>query len=90
MGQGPEPDCTWAIDETPQWIARERDAAWTAKLVILRVQRLDDIAHFGDCLREHERHIEELAHLTRAQTGGTEAWTYREPSFVTRDPHVIG
>lgn len=48
------------------WIACERDAVWTAKLAILRARRREDIAHFGACLREHERHAGELELLARA------------------------
>ena len=85
MIEEPEPDGRCAVEDVSKWLACERDAAWTAKLVILRVERLDDIRHFGDCLRDHERHIDELAGLTRIR--GAEL---REPSFVTREPHVIG
>jgi hypothetical protein len=78
------------VDETLNWIARERDAVWTAKLVILRVAKVDDIVHFGVCLREHERHIGELFQVACAFGVALERAPLAEPSFVTREPHVIG
>jgi hypothetical protein len=71
-----------------QWIAYERDAAWTAKLAILRLERKEDIAQFGTWLREHDRHADELEQVLRAVRPGL--LMPREPCFVTRDPHVIG
>src|ERR1700722_17029278 len=81
----PEPSAGCAVEDVSNWLAFERDAAWTAKLVILRVERLDDIRHFGDCLHDHERHVDELAGLARIRGA-----QLREPSFVTREAHVIG
>jgi hypothetical protein len=63
MDRVPESPATTA--ELLRWIAYERDAAWTAKLAILRARRREDIAHFGACLREHDRHAGELALLAR-------------------------
>jgi hypothetical protein len=74
--------------ELLRWIAYERDAAWTAKLAIVRARRREDIAHFGACLREHDRHTEELGKLLRATSPALEIPT--EPSFVTRDAFVVG
>ena len=76
------------VDELLQWIAYERDAAWAAKLAVLRASGLRDIAHFGVCVREHERHAEELAQLVRAVDRRRAIPT--EPVFVTRDPFVVG
>ena len=70
------------------WIAYERDAAWAAKLAILRLKRVADIAHFGACLREHDRHTDELGQLLRASDPRLDV--RREPFFATRDPHAIG
>jgi hypothetical protein len=70
------------------WIAYERDAAWTAKLAILRADRLEEIAHFGACLREHERHAEELARLARMIDRNAPVPT--DPTFVTEEPHLVG
>ncbi len=81
------PDSPATVD-LHQWIACERDAAWTAKLAILRARRREDIAHFGACLREHERHMDELATLARLVDPAHEPPT--EPAFVTRDPFVVG
>jgi hypothetical protein len=81
MDHGPEsPTGTSLL----RWIAYERDAAWTAKLAILRATHADDIRHFGACLDEHNRHAEELAALARG------AFVPKEPSFVTDDPFVVG
>jgi hypothetical protein len=89
MTEEPEPSRTESVEEGP-WIARERDAAWTAKLVVLRVTRLDDIHHFGACVREHQRHIDELARWARVRSATLDGAALREPSFSTREPHVIG
>jgi hypothetical protein len=70
------------------WIAYERDAAWTAKLAILRARRREDIAHFGACLREHDRHTAELSSLARRMDPTTEV--PMDPSFVTAEPLVVG
>jgi hypothetical protein len=70
------------------WIAYERDAAWTAKLAILRARRREDIAHFGGCLREHDRHATELEMLARLVDPAREATS--DPTFVTRDAFVVG
>lgn len=77
-----------ATAELLRWIAYERDAAWTAKLSILRARRREDIAHFGACLREHDRHTDELALLTRLTDPAVEAPT--EPCFVTSEASVVG
>jgi hypothetical protein len=66
--------------EISRWIAFERDAAWAAKLAILRLARCDDIERFGACLREHDR--------LRATGRASEAPS--EPCFVSRDAHAIG
>jgi hypothetical protein len=71
-----------------RWIAYERDAAWTAKLAILRARRCQDIAHFGACLREHDRHATELTLLARLADPAAGVPT--GPSFVTAEPLVIG
>jgi ferritin-like metal-binding protein YciE len=76
------------VDELVQWIAAERDAAWAAKLAILRMRTREDIALFGAHLREHDRHAEELAHLVRIAEPRREI--PREPTFVRRDALVIG
>jgi hypothetical protein len=76
------------IEELLQWIAYERDAAWAAKLSVLRARDFQDIAHFGGCVREHERHADELAQLARAIDRHREIPT--EPTFVTRDAFVVG
>ncbi len=80
------PGCT--VDELLQWIGYERDAAWAAKLAVLRVGGRDDIAHFGACVCEHERHAEELTQLVRAVDREREIPD--EPPFVTRDAFVVG
>jgi hypothetical protein len=77
-----------ATAELLRWIAYERDAAWTAKLAILRARRREDIAHFGACLREHDRHAGELALLARLTDPAAEVPT--EPCFVTAEPSLIG
>jgi hypothetical protein len=79
-----------AVDEALTWLARERDAAWTTKLVILRVEGLDDIRHFGDCLAQHERHVGELARWIRARGTTLDPLALCNPSFVTHEPHAIG
>jgi hypothetical protein len=87
--QGPAdgtPDSLTA--ELLRWIAYENDAVWTAKLAILRLERVEDIAQFGKWLREHERHAAELARVLRAQSPRLQAPS--EPSFATRDPFAIG
>jgi hypothetical protein len=85
MGHVPESP---AAAELLQWVAYERDAAWTAKLAILRARRIEDIAHFGACLREHDRHADELAQLARLTSPGCEAPV--EPTFVTKEPFIVG
>jgi hypothetical protein len=90
MDQVPELARDSAIDDILTWIARECDAVWTAKLVILRVNEIEDIAHFGACLREHERHAEELARLLPGAIHVDAQATSREPRFVTREPHIVG
>jgi hypothetical protein len=90
FGYTAEPEDGRSIHEASIWLARERDAAWTAKLVILRVERLDDIRHFGECLREHQRHIWELAGWARTGKLARDSASLLEPSFVTREPHAIG
>jgi hypothetical protein len=77
-----------SIAELLRWIAFERDAAWAAKLAILRMQTRDDIALFGGFLREHDRHAEELAQLVRAADPRRDIPD--EPAFVTREALVIG
>lgn len=77
-----------AAAELLRWIAYERDAAWTAKLAIVRARRREDIAHFGACLGEHDRHAAELSQLVRAHHPTAEPPT--EPCFVTGDAHVVG
>jgi hypothetical protein len=84
MDQVPES----SVDELLAWIAAERDAAWTAKLAILRMRTREDIALFGAHLREHERHAQELAQLVYAAEPRRRVPT--EPGFVTRDAHVVG
>jgi hypothetical protein len=74
--------------ELLRWVAYERDAAWSAKLAILRARRREDIAHFGGCLREHDRHATELAMLARLVD--PEAEVPAEPCFVTSEPSVVG
>jgi hypothetical protein len=76
------------IGELVQWISAERDAAWAAKLAILRVRTREDIALFGAHLREHDRHADELAHLVRRAEPRHDI--PREPSFVTSDALVVG
>jgi hypothetical protein len=77
-----------ATAELLGWIAYERDAAWTAKLAILRARRREDIAYFGACLREHDRHADELSLLVRLMDPAAEVPT--EPCFVTVEPFVVG
>jgi hypothetical protein len=76
------------VGELLQWIACERDAAWAAKLAILRARALEDISYFGACLREHDRHAEELAQLVRAASPRQEI--PQGPCFVVRDALVVG
>jgi hypothetical protein len=90
MEQEPQPHHRTVADEATHWIALERDAAWTAKLAIVRLNDLDDLQHFGECRREHERHIEELAHCVSAVRVTLETAALEEPSFVTREPHIVG
>jgi hypothetical protein len=71
-----------------RWVAYERDAAWTARLAILRASRCEEIRHFGDCLREHNRHAEELVALARL--ADRTASVPKEASFITGDPFVVG
>jgi hypothetical protein len=88
----------WPMDRVPEspatttellrWIAYERDAAWTARLAILRAHRREDIAHFGACLREHDRHTGELALLARLADPAAPVPT--DPCFVTAEPFVVG
>jgi hypothetical protein len=70
------------------WIEYERDAGWTAKLAILRARRREDVAHFGACLREHDRHADELSLLARLVDPTREL--PEEPTFVTREAFVVG
>jgi hypothetical protein len=79
---------SFATVEILQWIAYERDAAWTAKLAILRARRREDIAHFGASLREHDRHAGELAMLARLTDPAAQVPT--DPCFVTEEPFVVG
>jgi hypothetical protein len=90
MNEDDEPDSQRTLDEALNWLARERDAVWTAKLVIRRVEPVDDILHFGQCLREHETHVVEWAHWAESGGARLERATLLEPSFVTGEPHVIG
>jgi hypothetical protein len=76
-----------AAAEMLRWIAYERDASWTAKLAILRA-RVEHVAYFGECMREHDRHADELSQLARA--AGTACDLPAEPTFVTREPSVVG
>jgi hypothetical protein len=93
MERGPESErvpesAESCVAELLRWIAYERDAAWAAKLAILRMQTRDDIALFGTFLREHDRHAEELAQLVRAAAPGHDIPD--EPPFITREALVIG
>jgi hypothetical protein len=90
MIEGIEPTRAGSSGEASAWLDAERDAAWTAKLVILRVERLDDIDHFGECLREHERHVQDLADWMLAEGARIDPGVLREPSFATQEPHLIG
>ncbi len=85
MERVPEPH---APSHVLHWIAYEHDAAWTAKLAILRAAHKDDIAHFGACLREHERHAAELARLARMNDRHAPLPT--DATCVTGEPHVVG
>ena len=85
-----EPNGARSVDRATTWLDRERDAAWTAKLAILRLERVADILHLGACLRGHESHIAELAEVARTQGLSPDSGSLREPSFVTGEPHVIG
>jgi hypothetical protein len=82
----PVPEST--VSELLTWIAYERDAAWAAKLAILRMTRREDIAMFGEHLREHDRHASELAQLVRA--ADPRCAVPDEPQFLVRDALVIG
>jgi hypothetical protein len=77
-----------SLRELLQWVAYERDAAWAAKLAVLRARDLDEVAYFGACVREHERHAEELTQLVRAVDRGREVSS--DPPFVTRDALDVG
>ena len=55
-----------------------------------RLVRPDNIDHFGECLREHERHVRELADWMRAEGAHVDPGVLREPSFATQEPHLIG
>jgi hypothetical protein len=85
MDRVPEPS---RGSELHGWIALERDAAWAAKLAILRAGRAEDIAHFGRCLREHDRHADELGLIARVADPGVELPD--GPRFVTPDAFVVG
>lgn len=74
--------------ELLQWIGYERDAAWAAKLAILRLDRREDIDRFGAFLAEHDRHAVEISQLLHAADPRCDVPD--EPPFITRDPHVIG
>ena len=85
MDHGPEsPTAT----DLRYWIACERDAEWTAKLAILSAVRCEDVRHFGECLREHNRHANEL--LALARMVDVHVRIPPEPTFVTADPFVVG
>jgi hypothetical protein len=72
--------------DAAEWVAYEHEAAWCAKLAILRAQSLDHIAHFGACLREHERHGKELSrNLPSARHTPPGRAT-----FLTQEPHIVG
>ena len=90
MNEDDEPNSRSTLDDALDWLARERDAVWTAKLVILRVEPVDDILHFGQCLREHQTHIVEWARWAESRGARLEPATLFEPSFVTGEPHVVG
>jgi hypothetical protein len=68
--------------------AHERDAAWAAKLAILRLRRVEHIAFLGECLRQHDLHARELASLVRAADRRVPVPS--EPRFLTPDALVIG
>jgi len=84
MDRVPEP----TVEDLLHWIACERDAQWAAKLAVLRTRDFQELAHLGACVREHERHADELAQLVRAVDRHCEIPT--EPAFVTRDAFVVG
>jgi len=70
--------------DAAEWLAYEHEAAWCAKLAILRARSLDHIAHFGACLREHERHGKELSrNLPSLRHTG-------RATFLTQEPHIVG
>jgi len=73
--------------EALQWIEYELDASWAAKLAILGARRREDIAHFGACLAEHDRHSRELAALLRASDPIIDIPT--EPVFRTNDATIV-
>jgi hypothetical protein len=75
-------------DELLRWIDYETDAAYAAKLAILRLRDASDIAIAGVWLRDHVRHADELAQLVRALA--PERVVALEPSLSTRDAFVIG
>jgi hypothetical protein len=72
--------------DTAEWVAYEQEAAWCAKLAILRASRLDHIAYFGSCLREHERHAKELSRNLPSPSPGS----LGRAAFLTNEPHVVG
>jgi hypothetical protein len=71
-----------------RWIAYERDAAFSAKLAILRASRCEDIRYFGECLREHTRHVEELTALGRISVRAMDAPA--QARFATTEPFLVG
>jgi hypothetical protein len=76
-----------ATVEALRWLAYDRDAAWTAKLAILGAPCREDIAHFGMCLREHDRHADELAALVHVTSPHADIPT--EPTFLTADASLV-
>ncbi len=84
------PDCCpdSEVAEIRRWIGYERDAGWTARLAVLRLEQRDDIARLGSHVCEHDRHAEELGQLLQA---ADPRWPVaREPPFLTGEAHVIG
>lgn len=90
MTEEPEPNSRYPVHDALEWIARERDAVWTAKLVVLQVERVDDIGHFGDCLREHQVHAVDWLRWARVRGVRLDPSMLLEPSFVTREPYIVG
>ncbi|MCL2448579.1 MAG: hypothetical protein FWD17_06515 [Polyangiaceae bacterium] len=78
------------VGEARTWLDRERDAVWATKLLIIRVDALGDIRHFGDCLAQHERHVGELARWIGERGVTLDPVALCEPSFATPEPHTIG